>query len=110
VTLNNYSGFPPHTIYLRVQDPRPFRELAEQLATIDDFIRSSGWPPAELISNPYLSIAGSLTEQVYSRAMPDYSRKDFHDSFGVSELVLLKREHAFDACRTVNIFHFAPGQ
>ncbi|MDR3715423.1 MAG: 2'-5' RNA ligase family protein [Puia sp.] len=109
VTLNNYSGFPPHTIYLRVQDPGPFRELARQLKTIDDFIRSSGWPPAELISSPYLSIAGSLTEQVYSRAMPDYSRKDFHDSFRVSELVLLKREHAFDACKTVNIFHFVPG-
>ncbi len=110
VTLNNYSGFPPHTIYLRVQDPQPFRQLADQLAAIDDFIRSSGWPPAELISNPYLSIAGSLTEHVYSRAMPDYSRKDFHDSFRVSELVLLKREHAFDACKTVNIFHFTPGQ
>ncbi|WP_315819809.1 hypothetical protein [Paraflavitalea speifideaquila] len=24
VTLNNYSGFPPHTIFLRVQDPIPF--------------------------------------------------------------------------------------
>jgi hypothetical protein len=110
VTLNNYSGFPPHTIYLRVQDPKPFVQLAEQLGAIDDFIRSSGWPPAELNSRPYLSIAGSLTEYVYSKAMPDYSRKDFHDSFRVSELVLLKREHAFDACKTVNIFHFTPGQ
>ncbi len=108
VTLNNYSGFPPHTIYLRVQDPRPFRQLAEQLSAIDDFIRSSGWPPAELISKPYLSIAGSLTEQVYSRAMPAYSRRTFHDSFRAGELVLLKREHAFDACKTVNIFHFKP--
>ena len=24
VTLNNYSGFPPHTIFLRVQNPQPF--------------------------------------------------------------------------------------
>ncbi len=31
LTLNNYSGFPPHTIYLRVQDPEPFRELMRQL-------------------------------------------------------------------------------
>ena len=30
-TLNNYSGFPPHTIYLRVQDPEPFRQLMHQL-------------------------------------------------------------------------------
>ena len=30
VTLNNYSGFPPHTIYLRVQNPAPFQQLAKE--------------------------------------------------------------------------------
>jgi len=104
ITLNNYSGFPPHTIYLRVQDPQPFRQLMQQLRAIDDFIRSSGCPPVNLISRPYLSIAGGLTEQVYNKAMADYSQKTFHESFQVEELVLLKREHSFDVCRTVNVF------
>ena len=108
ITLNNYSGFPPHTIFLRVQDPKPFRELMQQLRAIDDFIRSSGCPPVNLVSRPYLSIAGGLTEQVYNRAMPDYSRKTFHGSFEVQELVLLKREHSFDPCKTVNIFRLLP--
>lgn len=138
VSLNNYSGFPPHTepleaarpqgqtlsdageyanfywqripgiIYLRVQDPQPFRELMQQLRAIDDFIRSSGCPPVNLISRPYLSIAGGLTEQVYNRAMPEYSRRTFHDTFHVEELVLLKRNHSFDACKTVNIFRLLP--
>lgn len=107
--LNNYSGFPPHTIYLRVQDPAPFRRLVQELGAIDDFIRSSGCPPVHLINHPYLSIAGSLTEQVYSRAMPDYSRKTFHGSFRVGELVLLKRDHPFDPCKTVNVFRLLPG-
>jgi 2'-5' RNA ligase len=105
IMLNNYSGFPPHTIYLRVQDPLPFRQLMEQLQAIDDFIRSSGCPPVNLINRPYLSIAGGLTEQVYNKAMPDYSRRSFHESFRVDELILLKRDHPFDPCRTVNIFH-----
>jgi 2'-5' RNA ligase len=104
ITLNNYSGFPPHTIYLRVQEPQPFRQLMEQMRAIDDFIRSSGCPPVNLISRPYLSIAGGLTEQVYNKAIADYARRDFHASFKVEELVLLKRGHAFDACRTVNVF------
>ena len=104
ITLNNYSGFPPHTIYLRVQDPHPFRQLMQQLRAIDDFIRSSGCPPVNLISRPYLSIAGGLTEQIYNKAMADYSQRSFHESFQVEELVLLKREHSFDACRTVNVF------
>jgi len=104
ITLNNYSGFPPHTIYLRVQDPQPFRQLMQQLRAIDDFIRSSGCPPVNLVSRPYLSIAGGLTEQIYNKAMADYSQRSFHESFQVEELVLLKREHSFDACRTVNVF------
>jgi 2'-5' RNA ligase len=108
ITLNNYSGFPPHTIYLRVQDPQPFRELMQQLRAIDDFIRSSGCPPVNLINRPYLSIAGGLTEQVYNKAMPEYSRRTFHDTFHVAEMVLLKREHSFDACKTVNIFRLLP--
>ena len=108
ITLNNYSGFPPHTIYLRVQDPKPFRELMQQLRAIDDFIRSSGCPPVNLVNRPYLSIAGGLTEQVYNKAMPDYSRKTFHGAFEVQELVLLKREHSFDPCKTVNIFRLLP--
>ena len=109
LTLNNYSGFPPHTIYLRVQDPHPFRQLMQQLRSIDEFIRSSGCPPANLVSRPFLSIAGGLTEQVYNKAMPDYSRRTFHESFQVDELVLLKRTHSFDACKTVNIFRLQPG-
>ena len=108
LTLNNYSGFPPHTIYLRVQDPHPFRQLMQQLRSIDEFIRSSGCPPANLITRPFLSIAGGLTEQLYNKAMPEYSRKTFHDSFRVDELVLLKRTHSFDACKTVNIFRLQP--
>jgi 2'-5' RNA ligase len=109
LTLNNYSGFPPHTIYLRIQDPHPFKQLMQQLRSIDEFIRSSGCPPANLISRPFLSIAGGLTEQLYNKAMPDYSRRTFHESFQVEELVLLKRTHAFDACKTVNIFRLQPG-
>jgi 2'-5' RNA ligase len=108
ITLNNYSGIPPHTVCLRVQDHLPFRQLMQQLKAIDDFIRSSGCPPVNLIDKPYLSIAGGLTEQVYNKAMPDYSRREFNDTFHVKELVLLKREHAFDTCRTVNIFRLLP--
>jgi hypothetical protein len=100
----------PGTICVRVQDPEPLRELMQQLGAIDDFIQSSGWPPVrhpfttKSWGRPYLSIAGGLTEQVYNKAMPDYSRKTFHGTFWVRELVLLKRKHSFDPCKTVNVF------
>lgn len=104
IALNNYSGIPPHTICVRVQDPEPLKDLIQGLRAIDEFIRSSGWPPVHLTGRPCLSIAGGLTEQVYNKAMPDYSRKSFHGRFRVGELVLLKRKHAFDPCHTVNVF------
>jgi 2'-5' RNA ligase len=104
IALNNYSGIPPHTIYLRVQDPESLQDLLQQLRAVEEFIRSSGWPPGHLTGRPYLSIAGGLTEQVYNKAMPDYSRKTFHGIFRVGELVLLKRKHSFDPCNIVNVF------
>src|SRR3954471_11044284 len=31
VMLNNFSGFPPHTIYIRVQNQQPFRQIVREL-------------------------------------------------------------------------------
>jgi 2'-5' RNA ligase len=108
VTLNNYGGFPPHTIYLRVQDPLPFQQLAKQLKTVDDFIRASDCPPAKLISKPHLSIARILPEHVYNKAMADYAQKTFHASFMIEELILLRRQHQFDTCKSIHIFRLRP--
>ncbi|MEO5684174.1 MAG: 2'-5' RNA ligase family protein [Chitinophagaceae bacterium] len=110
VTLNNYSGFPPHTIYLRVQNPLPFQQLAKQLRTVDEFIRASACPPARLITKPYLSIAHKLDEDVYNKAMADYSQKTFHESFMLDELLLLRRQHSFDACKTIQVFRLRPAE
>lgn len=108
VTLNNYSGFPPHTIYLRIADPGPFIRLSRELRAVDELIRSSYCPPAQLVAKPYLGIATRLPDQVYDKAMPDYSRKTFHASFMVGELLLLKKDRLSGACRTLNVFRLLP--
>jgi hypothetical protein len=108
VTLNNYSGFPPHTIYLRVQDPCPFIVLGRELKAVDELIRSSSCPPAQLVARPWLGIASLLPEQVYMKAMPDYSGKTFHASFMVNELLLLRKDTVSGACKTINIFKLPP--
>src|ERR1700750_2027813 len=91
VILNNYSGYPDHSIFLRIQNPEPFQELAFQLNVIDNFIRSNNCPPLKLVSRPHLSIAAKLPADVYYKAMPEYSRKLFHEMFMATELLLLKR-------------------
>jgi 2'-5' RNA ligase len=108
VMLNNYSGFPPHTIYLRVQDHQPFQQLAARLHSIDDYVKSSGCPPVTYVYKPCLTLARQLNESVYSRAMPAYSQKEFHGAFTVQELVLVKRKHPYDSCKTVNVFRLQP--
>lgn len=110
VTLNNYSGFPPHTIYLRIQDHEPFKQLSTQLKVIDSYVRSNGCPTVKFINRPYLSIARRLPEDVYERAMMDYSQKIFFESFTALELVLLRRSHQFDPCKVINIFRLLPGE
>ncbi|WP_276480615.1 2'-5' RNA ligase family protein [Paraflavitalea pollutisoli] len=109
VTLNNYSGFPPHTIYLRVQDPTPFLHLNQQLKAVDDLVRSSSCPPVRLMAKPHLSLARRLPEPVYTKAMFCYSQKDFHETFMAQDLRLLRRAHQFDDCKMVNKFPFSPG-
>ncbi len=108
VVLNNYSGFPDHTIYLRVQNPGPFKELAFRLKVIDNYIQSNNCPSLRLTSRPHLSIAAKLPANVYDKAMPEYSRKTFHEVFMVTELLLLKRMNEYDTCRHVNVFRFYP--
>lgn len=108
VSLNNYSGFPPHMVYLRVQNPKPFQELAHELKVIDHYVRSNACPPAHLIKTPHLTIARKLPEAIYHKALMDYSQKTFHETFTVNELVLLRRSHEYDKCKRVNVFRLQP--
>jgi hypothetical protein len=104
VTLNNYSGFPPHTIYIRVQNPEPFLQLSKQLKVINDFV----FLPAKFIIKPHVNMATKLPQQIYEKSMFEYSQKIFHESFIVNELMLIKKESQSAACKTLNVFHFLP--
>jgi 2'-5' RNA ligase len=109
VMLNNFSGFPSSkTVYARVQNHQPFKQLAASLKIINDYIKDNGFPPAHIIKFPHMSIARSLQQNIYEKAIMDYSRKTFNESFEVNELILLKRQHQYDTCRQVTVFRLAP--
>ncbi len=108
VTLDKYSGFANHTIYLRVQDHGPFQQLAKELKVVDQYVRSNGCPEVHLITRPHLTIARRLPENVYHEAATAYAQKDFYASFEVKELLLLRRQHQFDACKQINVFGLQP--
>ena len=108
VTLNNYSGVPSHTIFLGIQDPAPFKELATKLKTIDQYINGNNLPPVRFITNPHVTIARKLSGDTYEEAIKEYSEKPFNESFKVTELILLRRQHQYDPCKRVAVFSLQP--
>lgn len=111
VMLNNFSGFPSSkTVYARVQNHEPFKQLAASLKVINDYIKNNGFPAARIINHPHISIARSLQQSIYEKAIMDYSQKTFNESFEVHELILLKRQHQYDKCQQVAVFKLMPQQ
>ena len=105
--LNNYSGFPSSkTVYARVQDHEPFKQLTGSLKVIGEYVQDNGCPRAIFPNHPHVSIARSLHPNVYEKALMDYSHKTFNASFMVDELVLFKRQNQYDKCRQVSVFKF----
>ncbi len=108
VMINNFSGFPSSkTVYARIQNHEPFKQLATSLKIINTYINDNGFPNAKLINHPHMTIARSLQQDVYEKAIMDYSHKIFNANFTVDELVLLKRSSQFDKCKQVSVFKLA---
>jgi hypothetical protein len=108
VRLNNYNGNPDGTIYLRIQDPKCIVQLANAVRIVDGFLESNECPPLSLVKNPYLAIAAGLPSSIYEKAIVDYARKSFSESFKVEKLMLLKREGEHDQLEIVNTFTLSP--
>lgn len=106
-TLNNFSGLPSHTVYLRIQNHQPFKELVDRLKAIGDFIQSNDCPPIRLVSTPYITIANGLHHEIYEKAIKDYSGRLFHASFSVNSLLLMKRKHSSEVFQQVSFFPLA---
>ncbi|MDQ6843362.1 MAG: 2'-5' RNA ligase family protein [Bacteroidota bacterium] len=108
VTLNNYSGFPPDTIYLRIQNVNPFLQLAKELSVVNAYLNSSSCQPVLFTPKPHINIAGKLPKEVFFKALIQYAHKSFHESFLVNELLLLKRRDEHDEFKTVIVFALQP--
>jgi 2'-5' RNA ligase len=108
VTLNNYSGFPPNNIHVRVQYSQAFQTLGSQLKVIDNYVKSYGLPAARISNHPHLNLVHGIPEAMYRKAMLDYAQRDFHGSFIVNELVLLKQKHQFETARKITVFGLMP--
>ena len=108
VTMDQYSGFPSHAIYLKVKEHKPFQQLATAFQVIDQYVRGYGCPEMFLNTHPHITIARGLKEHVYEQAMKDHAEKKVQASFELKELVLFRKQHPMDICRQVNVFGLRP--
>ena len=108
IALNNFSGFPPDTLYLRIPEPQAIQRLAAEFAQLNDFIKTDDCPAIRINTKPYVSVAKRLTESNYLRAMLDFSQRSFYEIFEVKELLLLRRSNAYDGYKQVNKFVLQP--
>jgi len=108
VALNNFSGFPSHAIFIRVQNPQPFRQLAKNLERLDDFIKTNDCPPSQLVSKPHMTIARQLDEETYNKAIIEYSEREFSDFFVLNQLTLLKRDSRYQKWQHVTHLYLPP--
>lgn len=106
--LNNFSGFPPDTLYLRIPEPQAIQQLTAELEQLNDYVKTNDCPAIQINTKPYVSVAKKMTEHNYLRAMLDFSQRSFHEIFEVKELYLLRRDHAFDSYKQVNKFVLQP--
>ena len=103
MSLNNYSSFPPHTIYLRIQDAEPVKKLINSLSMLNSFIIANECPPIQFTVRPHLIIASGLPDHVYEEAVSIFSAKSFYETFSVEKLVLIKKNISGTG-ETINTF------
>ncbi len=107
VTVNNFSGFPPHIIYARIPQLQPFRQLAAAMLPVTGYLQNNGCPKATMHARPFIPVAESLNPAVYERAMFRFSQRSLFAAFEVEGMVLVRRENSVDEFRRVTVFNMA---
>jgi hypothetical protein len=95
VKLSGITGFPPHTVYIKV--------LKEGLA-LKQFIAALKNSKFKESIKMHLTIARGLDQELYNRAVRHYAQIPFEDTFTVKSLILLKRKNEKETYK--QIFEF----
>lgn len=109
VTLNNFSGRPPHNIHLRIQDPVEIKKMINQLMMIDHFIQANDCPPAVLCHTPQMEISNNIPENSFNKILNEFSGKCFHESFIAEKVKLFRRSKFESSFQLAYSFSLPPG-
>jgi 2'-5' RNA ligase len=105
VHLENFGGFPSHTIYIPVTSREPILRLVARVRQHKRMMQSAGKDPY-FISEPAMTLAKGLTSLQYEQAMAAFASRQFHASFTADAMLLLKKRAGSQAYQIVKRFSF----
>lgn len=101
--FNNFGGKPPHTLYLRIQDMTPIRELVSGLRKLDLYLTGNGQAPVAPAARYFLPVWEGVPAQKFENLLYRLGRAEFKLKVPVQSLLLQK----LDRGRWVNVQHFS---
>lgn len=94
ILFNNYGSMPGYPLYLRVQDPAPFRALTEGLRVIDGLLKNNDCKTMQIFHHPRLAITSQIDKRQEMEIMLDFSGRSFREEMSVEEVLLVKSASA----------------
>lgn len=101
--FNNFGGEPPHTLFLRIQDLSPIRQLVSNLRKLDMYLTGNGEEPILPAARCFLPVWEGVPLPRFENLLYRLGRAEFYLKVSVHSLLLQK----LDRGRWVNVQHFS---
>jgi len=105
VELEDYAGYPTHTIYINVTTKSPFNELSKELKKSKWLMQVPQHAPF-FINEPHLMIAQRLKPKEFTNMWNECEHRQFTGRFIADSVLLLKRSEQNKAYQVVRRFEF----
>lgn len=105
VELEDYAGYPSHTIYINVLTKSPFNELCKELKKYKWLMQVPQHEPF-FINEPHLIVAQRLKPKEFTTLWQECEHRQFSGKFFADAMLLLKRSEVNEKYQVMRRFEF----
>ena len=105
VELEDYAGYPSHTIYINVLTKSPFNELCKELKKYKWLMQVPQHEPF-FINEPHLIVAQRLKPKEFTTVWQECEHRQFSGKFFADAMLLLKRSEVNEKYQVMRRFEF----
>jgi hypothetical protein len=78
--VNNFGGFPPHTVFARIADNSPLKKLIIQFRKLDMYLTGNGMPPLQSANRFTITLSHQINDNIFESLLYKTGRIGFHES------------------------------